>query len=274
VRMNAFVLTVAVGLTGAALAAPYQHPSYSYAIDLPASWTATGADDANPAAFTGPEAVAARVRVTVRPQAMTPELAARIQRDDAEKVAVKYPRSKAFPIGSGKIAGLDAHHYGFVYVDGSAYPKVVRFALASRPAAAGHMWLKFQFAYARPAHAAVTPAVDAFLKAFRFVEQPVIARPAGGGTDPGAGGGLADHAATAAALGAIQPPPPEAAPAGPPGEQNDADSQYYLSLNQKMSEKDTQAHVETFRGDGEKRTEEEMARARSYGIGDVLKPNE
>lgn len=280
--MRKLSLWVALALAVAAVhAAPYMHPSFPYGVELPAGWTQTGADDANPAAFTGPEGVAARIRLTVRPQPMAPELAARIQRDDAEKVALKYPRSRAFPIGSGRIAGLTAHHYGFVYVDGSATPKVVRFALLSRPAAAGHLWIKFQFTYGRLVHAAATPAIDGFLKGFRFIEQPRIASPAapsgpsspGHGTDS-PGGGLADHAATAAALGAIAQPAPEPAPAGPPGEQMDADSQYYLSLNQKMSEKETQAHIETFRGDGEKRTEAEMARARSYGIGDVLKPNE
>ena len=151
---------------------------------------------------------------------------------------------------------------------------MLRFALASQAAPAGYLWLKAQFAYPRLEHAAASPAIDQFLKAFHWVREPAPARPA----LPAAVAGLSQMggADVAAALNTYTSATSAAdtASAGPPGEVADADSAYYLSLNQKMSEKDTQAHIETFKGGGEHRTEEEMARARSFGMGDILKPNE
>ena len=254
------VAVLALALAAAGGAHPYTNHAFSYAVDLPAGWAATA--DANPAEFTGPGGIAAKIRVIPRPQALSAALVAKLARSDEEKVGAKFPRSRAFNVTSVPLGALETRHYAFVYIDAKASPRVLRFALASRAAAAGHLWLKVQFAYPRLAHAQAGPAIDRFLAAFRWVEAPAPgAMPAVPGLPDPAGADVA---------GALAPEPPS----GPAGEQPDADSAYYLSLNQKMSEKDTQAHIETFRGGAEHRTEEEMARARSYGMGDILKPNE
>lgn len=274
--MNKLAMCLALVLAAAAGAHPYTNHTFNYAVDLPAGWVAQAGEDANPAEFTGPAGIAAKIRVIPRPQALSPELVAKLAKSDEEKIGTRFPRSRAFNVVSAPLGALETQHYGFVYIDAQAQPRVLRFTMASRAAPAGHLWLKVQFAYPRLQHAQAQASIDQFLKAFRWVEAPVIAAPKATGAMP-ALPGLPDAASAdvqvALAPSAPLPIAPEPA-SGPAGEQPDADSNYYLSLNQKMSEKDTQAHIETFRGGAERRTEEEMARAREYGMGGILKTNE
>lgn len=269
-------LLVCLALVSVAGAHPYSNFTFNYSVDLPAGWVATGGEDANPAEFTGPGGIAAKIRVIPRPQELTPAMVAKLAKSDEEKIGAKFPRSRPFNVVSSGLGSLATQHYGFVYIDAKTEPRVLRFSMASRAAPAGHTWLKVQFAYPRLVHAQAQKDIDGFLKAFRWIEAPVVAAPKATGAMP-ALPGLPDATAAdvQAALSPSAPLPVAAEPAsGPAGEQPDADSNYYLSLNQKMSEKDTQAHIETFRGGAEHRTEEEMARAREYGMGGILKTNE
>ena len=272
------LVTLVVG-AGTCLAHPYSNYGFAYALDLPAGWVARSAEDANPAEFVGPEGVTAKLRVIPRPQPLSTDMAAKLARSDEEKIGAKFAKSRAFSVSSVALGAMETHHYGVVYLDQKAEPRVLRFTVASRPAPAGHVWLKLQFAYPRLKNATVAPALDQLIKSFHWIEAPVVAKLSS--PDRGAASSYSNDAGpigqvgstdVTATLAHVQAEANASAP--PPGEVHDADSAYYLSLNQKMSEKDTQAHIETFRGDGTHRTEEEMARARSYGMGDILKPNE
>ena len=91
-------------------AGAYTNHSFSYAVELPVGWSARAGDDANPAEFAGPGGILAKLRVIPRPEALTPDLVARLSKGDETKVFQKFTRAKAIHVNAAPLGPTDTSH--------------------------------------------------------------------------------------------------------------------------------------------------------------------
>lgn len=261
-------IAIVLALAAPALAEVYTNAAFSLAVDLGTDWKATNAPEPDLVLFhSAPKfGIAAKLKLIRKAEAVNAQTAAKVRMADEERMRTQHPGCHSLKTAVSLVAGDPAVHYGFTFKDEQGIAKVAHCILWSHADGEGFIWLRMHAVYPAAAHTVSHAALSAFLTGFSWTNAPVARK-----LEPAAPAMPPAPAVDSTVVGALVRPPAQPEPKAP---QADDEVNGYLADTRDMSEKDTKALVNSFKSDGDKRTEEQMERARQFFGGGMFTPKD